>query len=197
MHSANAFGPAFARHSEHAPPRQLQVAAGEGEDALPLAYDPDQIAAFWSRRPVAVFTRIVQLLSIAGGFLSGFLFDLATGKLADNEVGHLLCSPPPALCKVLLPPAQMCFLRPYWMQRRSPTATGEAGDRAAQHRDVAGPGVHQAGAGAEHPAGHPVARGDERAAEAVRQGALLRQRRGHARAGVRAGRALAGGECRL
>ena len=62
--------------------------AGEGEDTLPLVYDPDQIAAFWSRRPVAVLTRIVQLLSIAGGFLSGFIFDLATGKLAVNEVSH-------------------------------------------------------------------------------------------------------------
>ena len=69
---------------------ERQVVAGEDGDALPLAYDPEQIALFWSRRPVAVFTRIVQLLSIAGGFLSGFLWDLANGRLAHTEVGSPL-----------------------------------------------------------------------------------------------------------
>ena len=63
-----------------------QVEACEGDDMLPLVYNPEQIAAFWARRPVAVFQRIVQLLSIAGGFLSSFLLDLAAGKLAENEV---------------------------------------------------------------------------------------------------------------
>jgi aarF domain-containing kinase len=48
-------------------------------------YHPDKIAEFWARRPVAVVTRIFQLLSIAGGFLSGFLWDLANGKLSHNE----------------------------------------------------------------------------------------------------------------
>ena len=71
-----------------------QVVAGEDGDTLPLAYDPGQIALFWSRRPIAVFTRIVQLLSIAGGFLSGFLWDLANGKLAQNEVSCM----PAAAC---------------------------------------------------------------------------------------------------
>ena len=65
------------------------MVAGEDGDTLPLVYDPDQIALFWSRRPVAVLTRIVQLLSIAGGFISGFLWDLANGRLAENEVGSL------------------------------------------------------------------------------------------------------------
>lgn len=65
------------------------MVAGEDGDTLPLAYCPEQIALFWSRRPVAVFTRIVQLLSIAGGFLSGFLWDLANGRLAQNEVAVL------------------------------------------------------------------------------------------------------------
>lgn len=51
-----------------------------------MVYDPAKIAEFWARRPVAVVTRICQLLSIAGGFLSGFLWDLANNKLAENEV---------------------------------------------------------------------------------------------------------------
>ncbi|EIE20315.1 ABC1-domain-containing protein [Coccomyxa subellipsoidea C-169] len=58
----------------------------DADDCLPLVYDPAKIAEFWARRPVAVATRIVQLLSIAGGFLSGFLWDLANGKLAETEV---------------------------------------------------------------------------------------------------------------
>lgn len=36
--------------------------AGDFGDALPLVYDPEAIAAYWSRRPVAVVTRITQLL---------------------------------------------------------------------------------------------------------------------------------------
>ena len=68
-----------------------QVVAGDDDgDVLPLVYDPVKIAEFWSRRPVAVTTRIVQLLSIAGGFLGGFLWDLANGKLAETEVGAAL-----------------------------------------------------------------------------------------------------------
>ncbi len=65
----------------------MQVEVGDdADDCLPLVYDPAKIAEFWARRPVAVATRIVQLLSIAGGFLSGFLWDLANGKLAETEV---------------------------------------------------------------------------------------------------------------
>ena len=32
------------------------------DDQLPLIYNPDLIATFWSRRPVAVMTRVLQLL---------------------------------------------------------------------------------------------------------------------------------------
>ncbi|BDA45558.1 Uncharacterized protein sll0005 [Coccomyxa sp. Obi] len=65
----------------------VEVDVGDDEDdRLPLVYDPVKIADFWSTRPVAVATRIVQLLRIAGGFLSGFLWDLANGKLAETEV---------------------------------------------------------------------------------------------------------------
>ncbi len=74
----------------------MQVEVGKDEDELPLVYDQDQIAQFWSRRPVAVVTRVAQLLSIGGGFLSGLLWDLAKGSFAKNEVSGP-CSKLPVL----------------------------------------------------------------------------------------------------
>ena len=65
----------------------LQVEVGADEDDLPLTYEPARIAEFWSRRPVAVLTRVAQLLSIGGGFLTGVLWDLANGSFGKNEVG--------------------------------------------------------------------------------------------------------------
>lgn len=62
------------------------VALDEDSEGLPLIYEPSLIAEYWGRRPVAVFTRIVQLLSIAGGFLSGVGMDFLTGKSKENEV---------------------------------------------------------------------------------------------------------------
>ncbi len=47
----------------------------------------DAISAYWGRRPVSVVTRITQLLGISGKFLSGLIFDTATGRLRENEVG--------------------------------------------------------------------------------------------------------------
>ncbi len=64
----------------------MQVEVGKDEDDLPLVYDPDKIAEFWARRPVAVATRVAQLLSIGGGFITGLLWDLANGSFAKNEV---------------------------------------------------------------------------------------------------------------
>lgn len=54
--------------------------------ALPLAYDPDAINRYWDSRPTAVITRITQLLTIAGSFLSGIAMDLMQGKLKAHEV---------------------------------------------------------------------------------------------------------------
>lgn len=59
---------------------------GNDEDDLPLVYEPDKIAQFWARRPVAVATRVAQLLSIGGGFITGLLWDLANGSFGRNEV---------------------------------------------------------------------------------------------------------------
>ena len=41
---------------------QLVEVATDDTDQLPLAYDPDRIAEFWGRRPVAVIRRALQLL---------------------------------------------------------------------------------------------------------------------------------------
>lgn len=40
--------------------RLVEVEEAADGEALPLVYDPEKIAAFWSRRPVAVTTRILQ-----------------------------------------------------------------------------------------------------------------------------------------
>ncbi|KAL0029176.1 hypothetical protein WJX79_000719 [Trebouxia sp. C0005] len=67
---------------------QLVEVAHDDNDQLPLAYDPISIAAFWGRRPVAVIRRALQLLGIGWGFMARLGWDLAWGKLADNEVAR-------------------------------------------------------------------------------------------------------------
>eukprot|EP00803_Ostreobium_quekettii_P009098 evm.model.scf_330.1 EVM.evm.TU.scf_330.1 scf_330:441-5212(-) len=62
----------------------------DSEDSLPQTYDPDLIAKFWGARPVAVSTRILQLLSISSGFLSSIIFDFLRGRLKENEVKHAI-----------------------------------------------------------------------------------------------------------
>lgn len=54
--------------------------AGTGLVGLPLTYDPDGIAAYWARRPTAVATRIVQLVSSGGAFIARLLFDVVSGR---------------------------------------------------------------------------------------------------------------------
>lgn len=48
-----------------------------------MVYDPASIAAYWGKRPRAVATRIVQLLSVAGGFLSRIAWDIVTKKIKE------------------------------------------------------------------------------------------------------------------
>lgn len=69
--------------------RLVEVDGGKG-DVLPQVYDPKTIAAYWGKRPGAVFTRIVQLLSVAGGFLSGIASDIISKKLKENEVARAI-----------------------------------------------------------------------------------------------------------
>ncbi|KAJ8427508.1 hypothetical protein Cgig2_017249 [Carnegiea gigantea] len=59
------------------------VEVEEGSEVLPLVYDPDSISLYWGKRPRAVATRIVQLLSVAGGFLSRIAWDIINKKVKE------------------------------------------------------------------------------------------------------------------
>ncbi|GAB2267254.1 hypothetical protein Dimus_002239 [Dionaea muscipula] len=62
------------------------VEVDESSEFLPLAYNPASISSYWGKRPRAVATRIVQLLSVAGGFLSRLAWDVVNKKVKENEV---------------------------------------------------------------------------------------------------------------
>ncbi|KAH7573075.1 hypothetical protein JRO89_XS03G0063400 [Xanthoceras sorbifolium] len=66
------------------------VEVDESSEFLPLVYDPASIAAYWGKRPRAVATRIVQLLSVAGGFLSRLALDIVNKKVKENEVARAI-----------------------------------------------------------------------------------------------------------
>lgn len=66
------------------------VEVEEGSEFLPLVYDPDSISLYWGKRPRAVATRIVQLLSVAGGFLSRIAWDIINKKLKENEIARAI-----------------------------------------------------------------------------------------------------------
>ncbi|XP_024019751.1 uncharacterized protein LOC21402847 [Morus notabilis] len=66
------------------------VEVDESSEFLPLVYNPDSISAYWGKRPRAVATRIVQLLSVAGGFLSRIGLDVINKKVKENEVARAI-----------------------------------------------------------------------------------------------------------
>lgn len=70
--------------------RLVEVTAAESSESLPLVYDPDIISQYWGKRPRAVATRIIQLLSVAGGFLSNLALDLINKKIKENEVARAI-----------------------------------------------------------------------------------------------------------
>lgn len=55
----------------------------ESSEFLPLVYDPASIATYWGKRPRAVATRALQLLSVAGGFLSRLAWDIINKKVKE------------------------------------------------------------------------------------------------------------------
>ncbi|KAK9804220.1 hypothetical protein WJX72_001850 [[Myrmecia] bisecta] len=69
--------------------RLVSVSDRDGEQ-LPLHYDPTAISDYWSRRPVSVIRRFLQLLGISGGFFSRFFWDLANGRLQETEVARAI-----------------------------------------------------------------------------------------------------------
>mmetsp|Transcript_11963 Transcript_11963/g.23278 ORF Transcript_11963/g.23278 Transcript_11963/m.23278 type:complete len:815 (-) Transcript_11963:359-2803(-) len=70
----------------------VEMARGEGDDVLPLTYDPERLSEYFSRRPLAVLTRITQVASTSAGWLASVAFDAARGKLesgSDAEVAQV------------------------------------------------------------------------------------------------------------
>ncbi|KAJ7979672.1 Protein kinase [Quillaja saponaria] len=66
------------------------VEVDESSEFLPLVYDPASISSYWGKRPRAVATRIIQLLSVAGGFLSRLAWDVINKKVKENEVSRAI-----------------------------------------------------------------------------------------------------------
>ena len=64
----------------------MEFAPSADGEQLPLEYDPELIAGYWERRPVAVTTRILQLLSVSGAFLGRMAVDAARGRLQETQV---------------------------------------------------------------------------------------------------------------
>ncbi|CAN0915705.1 Uncharacterized protein sll0005 [Linum grandiflorum] len=66
------------------------VEVDESSEFLPVVYDPATISAYWGKRPRAVTTRIAQLLSVAGGFLSRIAWDVINKKVNENQVARAI-----------------------------------------------------------------------------------------------------------
>jgi len=75
--------------SDNVTMRLVQLAADDDEQ-LPLEYEPAAIEAYWARRPVSVVSRILQLLSISGTFLTKLAADAVAGRLKETEVARAI-----------------------------------------------------------------------------------------------------------
>ncbi|GMH43909.1 hypothetical protein BSKO_11843 [Bryopsis sp. KO-2023] len=69
---------------------EVNDSGSDPSDSLPLTYDPETIAAYWSKRPVSLVTRIIQLAGLSSGFLGSVVMDYLTGKLEENEVKYAI-----------------------------------------------------------------------------------------------------------
>ncbi len=59
----------------------VEMDEGEGDDVLPLTYQPAKLEAYFAKRPAAVQKRLAQMLTISSGFLFSIGLDLAFGKV--------------------------------------------------------------------------------------------------------------------
>lgn len=98
--------------------------APEDNREIPYDYNPVALQKFFSKRPVAVFTRVVQLLSVGGGFFFSVLLDQVSGRLKQNpdlevkragELRDLLTSLGPFYIKI----GQALSIRPDVLSPRS------------------------------------------------------------------------------
>lgn len=58
--------------------------APQDNQEIPLEYDPMALKRFFSKRPLAVLTRILQVASVGGGFLFNVAMDQLLGRLKSN-----------------------------------------------------------------------------------------------------------------
>ncbi|KOO28189.1 hypothetical protein Ctob_008322 [Chrysochromulina tobinii] len=54
-------------------------------DSLPLDYDPPALSAYFAKRPGAVITRVLQVLSVSGGWLASVAFEALRGQLTPGS----------------------------------------------------------------------------------------------------------------
>ena len=52
----------------------VEMSRGVGQDVLPTTYQPEQLAAYFKKRPLAVAQRIAQVFFTSGGWLAGVSF---------------------------------------------------------------------------------------------------------------------------
>ncbi|KAL7570131.1 hypothetical protein ACA910_019973 [Epithemia clementina (nom. ined.)] len=64
--------------------RLVDIQVRDGESGLPYVYDPKALKQFFSKRPAAVLTRILQVSAVGGGFSVKTLLDQVLGRLKNN-----------------------------------------------------------------------------------------------------------------
>lgn len=103
--------------------RLVDIAPKENE-ALPFDYNPQALKEFFSKRPLAVATRILQLLSVGGIFAFNTIFDQLLGRVKNNpdlevqraaELRDLITSLGPFFIKI----GQALSIRPDVLSPRS------------------------------------------------------------------------------
>lgn len=104
--------------------RLVDVQLRDGETGLPFVYDPKALKAFFSRRPAAVVTRILQVTAVGGAFFAKTFLDQVTGRLKNNpdlevqraaELRDLMTSLGPFFIKI----GQALSIRPDILSPRS------------------------------------------------------------------------------
>ncbi len=64
--------------------RLVEIEGKDENDRLPYSYDPKAIKAFFQRRPLAVVTRIAQVLTVGGGVFINLTLDKLLKRIENN-----------------------------------------------------------------------------------------------------------------
>ena len=62
----------------------VDVQLQDGESGLPYQYDPQALRQFFSKRPLTVLTRILQVAAVGGGFFVRTALDTLLKRLDNN-----------------------------------------------------------------------------------------------------------------